>query len=96
MANFEVMYDEEFTMKFIEKIEKNYITQFIPEYFEMKYIRHLKLPLLPIQNECNENNAAIKIQNWFRSDIVKNNLKSKKLLKLQKQSIVRKSNAIML
>ena len=96
MANFEVMYDEEFTMKFIEKIEKKYMTEFIPEYFEMKYIRHLKLPLLPIQNEFNENQAAIKIQNWLRSDVVKNNFKNKKILKLLKNNIARKSTAVMI
>ena len=81
-------------MGFIEKIEKLYITQFIPEFFEMKYVRKLKLPILPIQNESDEENAVIKIEHWFKSDVVQ-----KKFQKLQikqnpsSKNVVRKSTA---
>ena len=81
-------------MGFIEKIEKLYITQFIPEFFEMKYVRKLKLPLLPIQNVPDEKNAVIEIENWFKSNVVQN--KFKKLQIKQNPSsknVVRKSTA---
>ena len=83
-------------MEFIKKIEENYITQFVPEFFEMKFMRDLKLPFLPNQKEFSENEAAIKLQHWFRSDLVRKNLYNKKIIKEQKNKIVRKSTAIML
>ena len=81
-------------MEFIKKIEQKYITQFVPEYFEMKFMRDLKLPFLPDQKESNENEAAIKIQQWFQSDLVREKLNNKKIF--EKPKIVRKSTAIML
>ena len=99
MAVIEVEYDEEYTMGLVEKIKKNYITEFIPEYFEMKYMRKLKLTNLPIQKEANEDSAAIKIQSWFKSDITREKLQKirhLRYLKQQREIIVRRSTSKMI
>ena len=93
-------YDYEFTMEFIKKIEQKYFTHFIPEYFENKFIRNLKLTHLPIQKESNEEEekAANKIVKWFKSDFIQdkiNRLKVKQQPKKSTDDVVRKSNAVM-
>ena len=96
MAVIEVNYDEEYTIGLVEKLEKSYMTQFIPEYFEMKYMRNLKLTNLPIQKESNENSAAIKIQKWLKSDTVQQKLKRLKYLKQQREIIATRRTSKML
>ena len=101
LAVFEVEYDYEFTMEFIKKIEQNYLTHFIPEYLENKFIRNLKLTHLPIQKESNEEEeekAANKIVKWFKSDFIQdkiNRLKVKQQPKKSTDDVVRKINAVM-
>ena len=100
LAVFEVEYDHEFTMEFIKKIEQNYVTNFIPEYFENKFIRNLNLNNLPIQKESDEERvkAVSKIVKWFKSDVFQDKiirLKVKQQPNKSTNNVVRKSTAVM-
>ena len=40
---FRVDYDEEFTLALVEKLKQQYFNKVVPEYFEKKYPRELKI-----------------------------------------------------
>ena len=40
---FRVDYNEEFTLTLVRKLKQLYFKKFVPEYFELKYPRELKL-----------------------------------------------------
>ena len=51
LAVFRVDYDEEFTLSLVKKLKQQYLSKFVPEYFELKYPRDLKLLLLGYESD---------------------------------------------
>ena len=72
------------------------MTHFIPEYFENKFIRNLKLTYLPIQKESNEEEEAVnKIVKWFKSEVIQEKIKKLKQQPKKPTNVLRKSTSVM-